>query len=1498
MTRRRVLLLALALAVAVVLAAVAALFMLPGLMREVAVWQLQALTGRPVTIDALDLSLASGRFSVRGFRVADRDGGRLADFERLEGRFHPRALLGGHLWIAELTLTSGHVRIVRLEPNRFNVSDLLDRPARTGGALDVSVDRFSLAGGSSVVLEDRVLRPARTWRSDDIRLDARNVSTREPRGTAVGSTTIAGALVTLRVEALRLAPVHLRAWVNVRDLDLRLAALYLPADGPLVLERGGLDAGVSVAVDARDGVLVNADAVIERLALRRPGMDGDALTAPELRVMVRDLHQRPGSLVLRYASVGGDLTVLDPTTAPPRRLTFADFTATASGLEQPMTGLAQVAVHASVPGGGEIDIGGTVGLEPRRADLRVRPRGIELATLARYLPIPGRLEGIARADVRIRAASDRTLELAVSGDATLERVALGDGSRTLAGAARLTATGLQYTWPATLRVGQLMVSRPSATIERDDAGALGLAALVRPAAEPGGPAPAPPAATPGAAAALDIGITRLQIEDGNALVSDAASGTRVEARRVAVTAEDVTWPGHGPARVRVSAAVAGAEVSAQGTVDAGRRHAEVALRVRGGDLAMFQPWLPIAGRVRGTADADVRVVASHDGTLRLTVTGDTTLQRVALLDGSRPLAGAARIAASGAEYTWPATVRVARLTLTRPTATVERATDGQINLASLLRPAAPPGAAATPPPQDGEKPPAAADLTLRRLRIEDGHAVVTDAASGGRVEVGRLALTARDVTWPARGEVGVRLSAAVPGGVVTARGTVDPAQRRGQLTLTVRGVDVAALQPWLPIAGRVHGAADADVAVAAELEPFALSVRGRVGAANVAFLDGEQPLLTVGRVDADGVDLRWPTRLEIDRLRVDTPWTKIARDPRGELSLRALFAPRPDRPAPAATETGPGPVPGLHLTVRDALFENGGASIVDDAVEPAARFELRGSRLALRDASWPARGPAAVQLTTPMPGRGGTLTARGTFSIEPTRLALEVDLDQVDLAPGRPYLPIDARLSGRLSGRAKVNGSFGETIALAIDGDVAVERLALGDDDRRLATARRAALAGVRYRFPTSIRVKQLTLDRPWVLFERSSDGSFEWVSLLKARQPLAGAGAPAAGDPRPPARQPRVRVVVDDLRLGDGFVRFVDRSTSPHYAEELAGIVLTAEGLATRPSRRAKVALSGTLASGTPLTVHGELGGLMGPRFLDLTVAVRDFPLPRLNSYLDRLVAWVARQGTLTATLRYRVDGDELEAVNDVTLTGVEVERAGGGGEVQRRVGPPLDTLVSLLKNREGIIKLNVPVHGRLSAPEFHYGEAVWAAVRNLVIRLVALPFSLVGKLFFTEDSRIEAVSVDPVTFQIARAAPTPAGAQQLERLTAFLKQAPAIRLRLRPVTTVADVAALRREALDSRLAALGADAAARRRAAVGLYTELFPRRQPPVSDEALLEELTRETPTPPRALRALAAGRVAETRDALVRAGIPPERLEPLESRAAVESEGTARVEFEITH
>ena len=101
----------------------------------------------------------------------------------------------------------------------------------------------------------------------------------------------------------------------------------------------------------------------------------------------------------------------------------------------------------------------------------------------------------------------------------------------------------------------------------------------------------------------------------------------------------------------------------------------------------------------------------------------------------------------------------------------------------------------------------------------------------------------------------------------------------------------------------------------------------------------------------------------------------------------------------------------------------------------------------------------------------------------------------------------------------------------------------------------------------------------------------------------------------------------------------------------------------------------------------------------------------------------------------------------------------------------------------------------GDLSAREFDFREAVWGGIRNLAIRLLALPFSRVGSLFFSEDSKVTAVTLAPVVFERGTARLGPAMVGHLERVAAFLLEAPSVSLRLAPILTQADLDALKRE-------------------------------------------------------------------------------------------------------
>ena len=1291
MPRRAVWLSALVAILALVLLGVAAVTMLPDLVRRAAVWRLESLTNRRVVIERVDVNVFTGAVAIHGLSIDDRDEpGPLVRVERIAGRVHRRSLLELHVWIDDLVVERSSVRIVRLATNRFNISDLLERPPTPAGRIGITVDRLRVVDGT-VVLEDRTLRPARTWKSEHITIEGQNLSTARGDGSAVGSTIIAGAPVNVRVEDLRLAPVHVRAHVTVGNVDLALLRLYLPGNAAVLPESGILAAGITITHDARDGTLISAGARVHRLALELRGQPDPVATSPEVLVTLNDLHlTSPGGFELGRAEVEGDLNVTEAVKGPPVTYGFKATHLVAESLTWPASRPGQIVFTSGLPGGGALDVRGTTQSGPPRADVQVKLAGGDLRYANRYASMTGELAGVADADARVVATWERTLRLAVTGALGASRVAVTDTRAPTAPPAltaeRVDVVGLDYDWPARVSVKTLRVRRPAVRAERDTGGAFTL------------------------------------------------------------------------------------------------------------------------------QDLFVRRAATSES------------------------------------------------------------------------PPAAPGGTMTP------------EVSVASVRVDGGTVAFVDkmATPPARAEIGNIALGLTDVTWPARGATSIELAAALPGGgLVSFAGRAESEQRRARGKLTLKNVDLAAAQPYLPIRGRVSGRADAELDVRGQLDPLRFRARGDVTVNEAGLEDLDRPLLAIEKTEATGVEFAWPLRLVVDQVTVRRPWAKIDRDERGELTLRAALLTRPRERQPAAPEAPSQPGTRPEITIRRATVEEAGASIIDDSVEPAARFEIRGTRVDARNITYPVKIPAEVALATPMPG-GGRLEGRGTFQMDPVRLQMSATLAGVALGPGQAYAPFDARVTGTVDGDARINATF-DPFALSVRGNAIVADLAVGDEHRSLLTAGRTRVSGFNLEWPGRVRVDRVELDKPWVLFERETSGRFPLLALLTPR-PWTSRRPDGKSNDKP--RAAPIRVDVGTLRVTEGFGRFVDHVPEPDFAEEVSAVNLTVVGAGTAPGTLARTTLRATLGPASPLALSGELTPPSGPRRVDMLMTLGDYPAPRLNPYLQTLFGWTARQGRITLAAHYTVDGDELAATNDVGASGLIVDRAAGDQAPKWPIGLPLDTFVSLLKNRDGDLELSVPVRGTLSSPQFDLGDAIASALRGIVVRTVTLPFSLVGKLFVNDAERIESLHVNPVLFEAGTTTLAQGMADHVEKLAQFMRDRPAVRLQLRPVLSIDDVTRLKRQVLRERVRTQAGERTptAMRDALGKLYAEKFPRRGTASVDE-MIAALAEYDPAPTAASADLAERRVNIVRDALTARSVEAARLPARGGTAAVEGEGAGRVEFEIT-
>jgi uncharacterized protein involved in outer membrane biogenesis len=1506
-TRRRLwITLGVAVAGGLALSAAALWIALPSLARWVLVRQVEAQTGRRLTMAAFDLDVRGGHLRIDGFRLDDREPGPpLAEFDRLDVRFRPAGLLHGHVDLEGVTLTAPRVHIVRTGRGVLNISDLLGRSGSRSGTVPFTLGRLALTGGA-ILFEDRTLTPPRTWRAEALTVDAAALSTvsPDPVGRVRLTTTVAGAPLAVEASGVRLSPLSGRARVTFRDADATLANLYLPPDTAVVLEKAVVGAAVDATLDAQGGVGVDGQAQIDGLTVRRRGVDASLVTVPRLAFALASAKAPDGHLLGRV-EMTGRATVFDPRPGKSNRFEIERIRLVADGLDATGRAPAAVVLTAGLPGGGVLDVRGTATLAPVGTALRTRVSRVDLAFWAPYFSLPLDVSGMAETELTLDATPAGAR---VRGRATLAAATVSDDGRRLAAADRVELAGLDLQWPKA-RVERVRLARPRARIGRDREGRLSVIEVVeslkRPAPATAAATP-PPAAKPALPRDFSIEVGEVAVEDGRLRLDDAAvePAARFRLAPIRLTARDLAWPSRSPATVQLSVAAPEAgTIETQGTLTLDPLGFDLHTRVAGVALAPYRPYIPLPARLTGRLEADLTTKGTLGAKPQITARGSAALSDMAFTDGGRDLLTVGRLEMTGLDYAWPATASIERVHMRKSWVRLERRPDGSLPLADMLTTArqGSRGPAATAP-SPGPAP--AVSVAVREVLFEDGAASVLDEAvsPAARIEVAGVRLTARDFTWPARGPVPVRLDAPTPGaGTIGAQGTLDLAARTLEMQITPSGVDLAPMQPYLPIRGRVAGRASGDLQLKAALEPLAITARGTAAVTDMALADQSQPLVTAARAEATGIEWTWPAAVVVEQATLRKPWARVERAADGTFPLRALLeapapAPGSPPPRPGARPAAPGggaPARPLDLRVRTALVEGGSAAIVDSTVRPAARAEIRDASLLVRSFTWPPREPSEVHLRATT-GSGGSVDARGQVRLDASAVDLQLSLKQMDVETAQAFLPTRGTLAGKLDAELHVRGTL-DPLAGTATGQLAIDDTIWGDGERMLAYIKRVDVTGLDADWPRRVGVQRLAIDKPWLLLERDADGGLPILALL-----MPDGAAPAPGAPaRPPsgdAGQPAL--TVGTLAVDEGFVRFVDRTTAPAFAEEVSRIAVSGRGLGTARDARGRVSLAGKVGT-APFELKGTVGALRGPLNLDLEGKLTDYPLPRVNPYSNQLIGWIARRGAFGSTVRYRVTNDVLDASHDIVLGQPDFVPSRSGDAVRERVGVPLGTLISLLKNAKGEVRLPVPVSGNVATRQFDFTDAFWQAVRKTAVSVVALPVSWVGKIFYTEDARVETIRIWPVYFEAGTTTFAKDFDRHAERLAVFLRDAPGVSLDMKSVLTVGDIVALKREAVRRRIDAAarepgqgGADAVAAR-----LFAEHFPGRAVPDGLDAIVAELARDEPSPDAAARALAARRV-ETTLARLRAGgkVSPERLRVSEGVVPVESEGLGRIEFEI--
>jgi hypothetical protein len=252
------------------------------------------------------------------------------------------------------------------------------------------------------------------------------------------------------------------------------------------------------------------------------------------------------------------------------------------------------------------------------------------------------------------------------------------------------------------------------------------------------------------------------------------------------------------------------------------------------------------------------------------------------------------------------------------------------------------------------------------------------------------------------------------------------------------------------------------------------------------------------------------------------------------------------------------------------------------------------------------------------------------------------------------------------------------------------------------------------------------TTQRPTaVTAPREAAESPKPAPVLKKRRNRKGDGKERAPAHSGGASMP---IVVKKIILKDSEADFSDLSLMPNFSagiHKLEGSVL---GISSAPGARAKIDLKGQVGPYSPVTVAGEANILSAALYTDIAMNFRNIELSTFNPYSGKFAGYNIAKGKLTTELHYKVDGRKLDAQHHINIDQLEFGEKTASKDA---VSLPVKLAVALLKDRDGVINLDLPVTGSLDDPKFRLGPIIWKVFVNILEKAVTAPFALLGSLF-----------------------------------------------------------------------------------------------------------------------------------------------------------------------
>lgn len=822
---------------------------------------------------------------------------------------------------------------------------------------------------------------------------------------------------------------------------------------------------------------------------------------------------------------------------------------------------------------------------------------------------------------------------------------------------------------------------------------------------------------------------------------------------------------------------------------------DLSLELFNTDLAYYAQNAPVALPIdvkSGVLDCEINLtyLVSTDELPQLLIDGDFALSNLLVNepDGTHLFAMPSLLVDIEQMSLFKQEITLSKLVLCEPHLTLSRDDHGQLNLIRLFTSSTPQSKPEGQVTEEAES--SLPSLLVRSLELQQGQISFNDRSLTTAVaeRIHDLSLTVTNLSTHADQQAKLKLHVQTDRQLdIAMTGQLGVVPTQAELSFIANGFELEPYYPYLQslITAPVKGTLDVVGQVTyadgnTQLHDVALTLRDLL----VPFSGKDHFKLGELQLRDTSVDLT-TQQIQLGQLSLMNGDIKATRFADSTFSPEKILRPSTTKAAPQS-ESSQQPVKPWDINLASVDLNAFKLQFRDQTTDKKPLLVVNQFGLHVEDISYPIAKKSPLKLTAKV-GTKGDIRLSGTMLHTPLRLDATARLKAFELSDFNDFIPSDVKLKVK-------DGQLFSTIALDLkqqnnvlqgtfSGDIAINRFDLLDGQgKQLLRWGGLNVTGIQGEIaPFALHIKEVALNDYQANIEVADNGqmnltsvsSQETVDVIEESESVDAERVAKTEPTEVKNGEPPADIRIDAVTLQGGTVSFIDRHLPSTFATTMYDLGGRISGLAADEEMQADVDLRGHLENSAPLTITGKINPLSRDMYADLMISFKNIDLSPMTPYSGSYLGYAIDKGKLYLDLNYTIEHQQIEADNKVMI---DQFTFGESIDSDEATSLPVALAISLLKDTNDEIHLDIPISGNLNDPDFSLAGTIFTVLRNLLVKAATSPFALLSSMIGGGED------VSSVPFTLGLSTINDDQSQLLVNLADILTKRPSLTLEISP--------------------------------------------------------------------------------------------------------------------